>query len=71
MKTGMQIYNRIIFVTGAAGFIGGDLIAKLLDLYSPVTIIGVDSLNNYYDVSIKKWRLKRLDKIAKNHPDST
>ena len=46
--------NKTILVTGAAGFIGSNLVLELLRKVSPIHIIGVDNLNDYYDVSIKK-----------------
>lgn len=44
-------------VTGAAGFIGSNLILELLRSMSLVQIIGLDNMNDYYDVSIKEYRL--------------
>ena len=52
-----------ILVTGAAGFIGFHLSKRLLE--DGVTLIGVDNLNDYYDVNLKKERLNQLNKIAK------
>ena len=43
----------------------------LLETVSPVTIIGIDNLNDYYDVSIKEYRLKEINKKAENHPESS
>ena len=53
-----------ILVTGAAGFIGAFLSKKLLETTTD-EIIGVDNLNDYYDVSLKKARLKELEKFGK------
>ncbi len=63
--------NKIILVTGAAGFIGFNLVLELLKAQSPLHIIGIDNLNNYYDVSIKEWRLKEIEKITEEHPESS
>lgn len=49
-----------ILVTGSAGFIGSNLVERLLTTESAVQIIGFDSVNDYYDVSIKEYRLNRL-----------
>ena len=61
----MQKNKEIIFVTGAAGFIGFHLCKKLLQ--SKNILIGLDNLNNYYDVNLKKERLKILETKSKLH----
>ena len=66
----IDLKNKTVFVTGAAGFIGSNLVLKLLDTVSPVTIVGMDNLNDYYDVSIKDWRLAQIQASAAKHPDS-
>lgn len=70
MKQLTAISNKTILITGAAGFIGANLVLELLNTQSPVHIIGIDNLNDYYDVSIKDWRLSEIEKKAANHPDS-
>ena len=67
----IDLKNKTVFVTGAAGFIGSNLVLKLLDTVSPVTIVGMDNLNDYYDVSIKNWRLAQIQASAAKHPGST
>lgn len=64
------LQNKTILVTGAAGFIGSNLILELLKTQSSVNIVGIDNMNNYYDVSIKQWRLSEIEKCAKNYVDS-
>lgn len=59
-----------ILVTGAAGFIGANLVMQLLKRVSEVEIMGIDSLNDYYDPSIKDYRLAEIDKIAKKVSDN-
>lgn len=61
---------QTILVTGAAGFIGSNLVLELLRSLSPVKIIGLDNMNDYYDVSIKEYRLQQLDKCVAEHADS-
>lgn len=63
----ISLNNKTIFVTGAAGFIGANLVLRLLDDAKESTIIGIDNLNDYYDVSIKKWRLDQITKKDIEH----
>lgn len=49
-----------VLVTGAAGFIGSNLVLKLLSTEPETQIVGLDNLNDYYDVSLKEWRLARI-----------
>ena len=67
----ITLQNKTIFVTGAAGFIGANLVLKLLNIASPVNIVGIDNMNDYYDVSIKEWRLKEIEKAAAEHSESS
>lgn len=60
-----------ILVTGSAGFIGSNLVERLLTTESPIRIVGLDSVNDYYDITIKEYRLNRLQQIAAQHPEST
>lgn len=63
--------NKVILVTGAAGFIGSNLVIELLKEVHPVHIIGIDNMNDYYDVSIKGYRLKQIESLEAEHPDSS
>lgn len=58
----IDLKNQTFFITGVAGFIGSNLAKKLLTTISNITIIGIDNLNNYYDVNLKKARLNELYK---------
>ena len=62
---------KTILVTGAAGFIGANLCMELLRREEGVHIIGIDNMNDYYDVSIKKWRLAKIENLAALHSGST
>ena len=61
---------RSILITGAAGFIGSNLVMELVKTQSPVKIIGIDNMNDYYDVSIKEYRLKQNEECFNEHPES-
>ena len=67
----IELTNKTILVTGAAGFIGSNLVLKLLERAAPVKIVGIDNLNDYYDVSIKDWRLRQIEARSAKHPESS
>lgn len=56
----IDLNNKSILVTGGAGFIGSNLIKRLFQEMKNGTIVGLDNMNNYYDVSLKEWRLEQL-----------
>lgn len=60
----IDLTGKTILVTGSAGFIGSNLVLELLNSESKATIIGLDNVNDYYDVSIKEWRLSEIEKAA-------
>lgn len=61
---------KTILITGSAGFIGSNLVERLLTTESPVNIVGLDSVNDYYDVRLKEYRLSRLEQLATEHLES-
>lgn len=58
-----------ILVTGAAGFIGSNLVMRLLEGGNGVDVCGIDNLNNYYDVNIKYYRLHQIDELVSKQND--
>ena len=61
----IDLNGKNILITGAAGFIGANLAERLLKEYSNIKVIGIDNLNDYYDVAIKEYRLNKI-KYNKN-----
>ncbi len=63
----IDLNGKTILVTGAAGFVGSNLVKRLFKDVKDANIIGIDNMNDYYDVSLKEWRLKEL-KTLSNSP---
>lgn len=68
MEPNISLTNKTVLVTGAAGFIGANLVTALIGTGEPMRIIGIDNLNNYYDVSLKEYRLQEIETAAKQNP---
>lgn len=64
----IDLNGKTILVTGAAGFIGAELVRDLLQTLEGATIVGLDNVNPYYDVSIKEYRLEKLRELAQEKP---
>ena len=66
----IELNNKTILVTGAAGFIGSNLVKRLFNDLKGATIVGIDNMNDYYDVSLKEYRLNELEKLNRANPDN-
>ena len=64
LTANVDLRNKTVLVTGAAGFIGANLVLELLRTASPLRVIGVDNMNDYYDVRLKEHRLAEIEQVA-------
>ena len=62
----VTLEGKTVLVTGAAGFIGANLVKRLLSSVKDIKIVGVDSVNDYYDVRIKDSRLQEIEALGKD-----
>lgn len=62
----ISLDKKTVLVTGAAGFIGANLVSELLKTEKETNIVGIDNMNDYYDVSIKEYRLREIEENAKD-----
>jgi len=65
MKTPINLNNKTILVTGCPGFIGANLVIRLLSTLSSGTIVSLDNMNDYYDPGLKEYRLKLVEEVAR------
>ena len=66
LQYNVSLENKTIFVTGAAGFIGSNLVKRIFTDVKEVKVIGIDNMNDYYDVNIKKERLQQIKEQVEN-----
>ena len=64
LKPNIDLNGKTILITGAAGFVGANLVLELLRSLDGVKLVGLDNMNDYYDVSIKEYRLSEIEKLA-------
>ena len=65
IKQRVDLTGKVIFITGVAGFIGSFLAKRLFEKIKDIEIVGIDNMNNYYDVSLKEERLIALENNKK------
>ena len=66
LEYNIDLTDKTILVTGAAGFIGSNLVKRLLNDFEPIKVIGIDSITDYYDVNLKYERLKEIESLSKD-----
>ena len=67
-KQHIKLNGKTILVTGSPGFIGAYLVTRLLKTLSSGTVVSLDNMNDYYEVSLKEWRLAEIEKVAAKSP---
>lgn len=67
----INLENKTVLITGAAGFIGFNLVLNLLNSIKRIQIVGIDNMSDYYDISIKEWRLTKIEGMAADNTGST
>lgn len=70
MDTIFLRYKKVL-ITGSSGFIGSNLVLKLISEFDSIQIIGIDNMNDYYDVSIKEYRLSLINEEIRKYPNSS
>ena len=63
-KQQLDLNNKTILVTGSPGFVGANLVIRLLRELSGGTVVSLDSMSDYYDVRLKEWRLRQIESAA-------
>lgn len=66
LEKNVKLQDCTVIITGIAGFIGSNLALELLKTFNNMRIVGIDNMNDYYDVSIKEWRLEQIENLIAN-----
>ena len=66
VKYNISLDGKTVLVTGAAGFIGSNLVMRLLKDYNDIKVVGIDSMTDYYDVNLKKERLAKIETLGRD-----
>lgn len=64
LNRNINLESKTVLVTGATGFIGSNLVLELLDTVKNIHIVGIDNMNDYYDISLKEYRLRKINKCV-------
>ena len=66
LDNNVSLHGKTVLVTGAAGFIGANLVKRLFAGYADIRIVGIDSITDYYDVNIKYGRLREIEELGRD-----
>ena len=63
----IDLTGKTVLITGAAGFIGNNLVLELLRTVEPINVVGIDVLSDYNPVEMKEWRLEQIKKESEKY----
>ena len=69
LNTVFSTLEKTILITGSSGFIGANLTLRLMESSDPIMIVGLDNMNDYYDVSLKEYRLRLIEEAVEKNPN--
>lgn len=67
----LELKGRTVLVTGAAGFIGSNLVMELLRTVEGIRVVGIDNMNDYYSPALKEYRLREIERLAAQYPTTS
>lgn len=71
LSPNVPLKGKTVLITGAAGFVGANLTEELIRSVQNIHIVGIDNMNDYYDPTIKEYRLRQIESLSQQYPQAT